>query len=202
MDLSFCGNKVSFLDRYKGNVALNVKHHGYPVLSPATSEILANLDGAVRKSILRFAEEAIRESWWVSMQERARELTLGDLWSDGRSGGWLVFKMTISHLEELIEEAEKACAHCTLAFETHVDSKCPFQASSFQPERGSVLALLEAFRTFSEEVRASLNTVGDTFEQEIIFQLENLDDYGTPGVSAPHGGSEKSPAAFEEHADE
>lgn len=197
-----CGNKADFLDRYRGNVAINVKYHGEPKLSDETLATLKKLDGATRDNVVRFAEEALRDSWWASMQERSRELGLGDLWSDGRSGGWLVFKMTVSELEARFEEVEKKCHHCTLPFSVHVDAKCPFQASSFQPEDPKSYELFEIFRLFSAEVKESLQHAGDTFEEEILFQLENLDDYGASGIPASGGGSETHPAAFEEASEE
>lgn len=202
MALSMCGNKADFLDRYRGNVAINVKYHGDPKLSEETLSRLKQLDGATRDNVVRFAEEALRDSWWASMQERSRELGLGDLWSDGRSGGWLVFKMTVTELETRFEEVERTCHHCSLPYAAHVDAKCPFQASSFQPENPTGYALFELFRSFSTEVKESLQHVGDTFEEEILFQLENLDDDGAPGVSPSGRGSETNPAAFEETPEE
>lgn len=200
MDLSMLGAQADFLDRYRGNLAINVKYHGDPKLSNETLLALKKLDGALRDNVIRYAEEALRENWWVSMQERSRELGLGDLWSEGRSGGWLVFKMTVSALEELIYEVEKRCEHCELSFEQHVEGKCPFEATTFQPAESSTLSLWEAFRTFSAEVKDSIQHVGDQFEDEVLFQLENLDD-DTIGFPAT-GGGEANPPAFQETADE
>lgn len=201
MDLSICGNKADFLDRYKGQVAINVKYHGVPKLSDVTLVKLKELDGATRDNVVRFAEEALRESWWASMQERSRDLGLGDLWSDGRSGGWLVFQMSVAKLEELFQETERSCRHCSLAYDEHLEGKCPFDASSFQPEDPRHLETFEAFRTFSAEVKDSLQHAGDTLEEEILFQLENLDDYVPDGLP-PTGGSETNPPAFQDEQDE
>jgi len=194
--LTLCGEVAPYLDRYKGNVAINVKYTGSPKISTETLNKLTKLDGAVRESILRYAEEGLRESWWASAQERSRELGLGDLWSDGRSGGWLVFKMPVSRLEEAIEEAERGCAHCDLPFSAHVQMKCPFEATTFV-SGNSILELWKNFRVFSEEMTDSLTVVGETFEEEVLFQLENLDD-DTVGLFPPGGGSEANPAAFQE----
>ena len=199
MALTLCGETADFLDRYRGSVAINVKYRGDPKLSPEILATLKKLDGATRDNVVRFAEESLRDSWWASMQERSRELGLGDLWSDGRSGGWLVFKMTTSELEDRIAEAEKSCGHCERPFSVHVDGKCPFEATNFLAGE-TALELWKAFKQFSVEVNESLQHVGDTFEEEVQFQLENLDDY-TVGPPA-QGGSEVSPAAFQEDADE
>jgi hypothetical protein len=199
--LSMCGNKADFLDRYKGNVAINVKYHGDPKLSVETLGALKKLDGATRDKVVRFAEEALKDSWWASMQERSRELGLGDLWSDGRSGGWLVFKMKVVELEERFEEVERRCHHCELPFDKHIDAKCPFQASSFLPEDPKTFELFETFRSFSEEVKDSLQSIGDTFEEEVLFQLENLDDDGATRLPST-GGSEADSEVFQEDADE
>lgn len=201
MDLSMCGNKIDSLDRYRGHVAINVKYHGTPKLSPETLKRLGRLDGSTRDTIVRFAEEALRDSWWATMQERSRELALGELWSEGRSGGWLVFQTTISRLQELIDEVERSCKNCELPFDQHIEGKCPFQASSFVPTDDTNMRMWESYRVFAAEVKDSLLTVGDTLEEEILFQLENLDDDGASGDVAP-GGSEAEPEAFKEGADE
>lgn len=197
MGLSMLGNQADFLDRYKGNVAINVKYHGTPKLSKETLAVLAKLDGATRDNIVRFAEEALRDNWWATAQERSRELGLGDLWTDGRSGGWLVFKMTMSQFEELAEQVEKGCRHCGKSFEHHLDSKCPFEASMFEPEDVRGLEVWNAFHVFASEVKTSLQTIGEGLEDEILFQLENLDDDGAAGVLGT-GGSETNPKAFED----
>jgi hypothetical protein len=198
--LSMCGNQADFLDRYRGNVAINVKYRGDPKLSEKTLLALKKLDGATRDAVVRNAEEAIKDSWWASMQERSRELGLGDLWSDGRSGGWLVFKMTVNELEEKFEEVERRCKYCSLPFDQHVDAKCPFDSTSFTPEDPKNFDLFETFRAFSVEVKESLQHVGETFEDEVLFQLENLDDYASNGL--PTGGSEANPAAFDEDSED
>jgi len=61
--LSMCGNKADFLDRYRGNVAINVKYRGDPKLSDETLVKLKKLDGATRDNVVRFAEEALKDSW-------------------------------------------------------------------------------------------------------------------------------------------
>jgi hypothetical protein len=198
--LTLCGETADYLDRYKGNVAINVKYRGDPKLSEETLAALKKLDGATRDNILRFAEEALRDSWWASMQERSKELGLGELWADGRSGGWLVFKMATSKLEERIYEAEKSCAHCKHPFDVHVDTKCPFDSTHFAAGE-AILELWSAFKQFSVEVHESMQHVGDDLESEIQFQLENLDDDNAVGLP-PRGGSEANPAAFQEGEEE
>ena len=201
MALTLCGETASYLDRYKGNVAINVKYYGEFKLSPETLANLAKLDGAVRGKILRYAEEGLRDNWWASAQDRSRELGLGDLWSDGRSGGWLVFKMPVSKLEEAIEEAERGCAHCELPFSAHVGKKCPFEATNFV-SGNSILELWKSFRVFSEEMMESLNHAGDTFEEEVLFRLDNLDDNDAAGLFPTGGGGDANPAAFQEGEEE
>lgn len=200
MALTLCGETADFLDRYKGSVAINVKYRGDPKLSPETLAALKALDGAMRDKVVRFAEEGLRDSWWASMQERSKELGLGELWSDGRSGGWLVFKMKTSELEERIYEAEKSCAHCSHPYDNHVEGKCPFDSTSFAAGE-TMLELWKSFKQFSVEVHESMQHVGDDLEAEIQFQLENLDDHDAAGLP-PRGGSEKNPAAFQEGEEE
>ena len=95
MALRMLGEEVDFLDRYRGKIAINVKYHREPKLSVDTMEKLTRLDGAVRDQVIRFAEEAVKDSWWATMQERSVDLGLGKLWAEGRSGGWLVFEMSV-----------------------------------------------------------------------------------------------------------
>lgn len=202
MGLSMCGDEADFLDRYRGRVAINVKLRSDPKLSKDTLSKLARLDGAVRDQVVRFAEEALRDSWWATMRERSQVLGLGDLWSEGRSGGWLVFGMTISQFDELVESVEKGCKHCGKRFDHHFEGKCPFEASVFDPEEEAGWKKWNTFKVFYEEVKESLRTIGDALEQEVLFQLENLDDDGAAGHAAA-GGSETDPQAFDEsHEDD
>lgn len=184
MVLEMCGEKADFLDRYRGKVAFNVKYHGTPKLSDSSLAALAALDGAVRESVVKFAEDGLRESWWVSMQERSRELGLGNLWSEGRSGGWLVFDMTVSYLQDLIYEVESQCKFCDLPFEKHPEGKCLFDSSVFSPTESAGLTKWNTLREFSAEVRESIQNIGESFESEVIFQLENLDDDYATGFSS------------------
>jgi len=196
VDLTLCGETAEFLDRYKGNVAINVKYRGNPTLSEETLAALKKLDGATRDNVLRFAEEALRDTWWATMKERAIDLGLGELWSDGRSGGWLVFKMSVSQLEEKIYEAERCCEHCERPYDVHPDGHCPFDSTTFKVG-GTMLELWKSFNLFAAEVRESMEHVGDNLEEEITFQLENLDEDATTGLPTP-GGSDRNSSAFDE----
>lgn len=197
MALMFAGEKADFLDRYKGNVAINVKFYGNPLISEETQQRLKKLDGATRDNVLRYAEEALRDSWWSVMQERSRELGLGNLHSDGRSGGWLVFQFSISWLEERFSQAEEKCVYCDKPYAVHIEQKCPFDGTYFKGDE-ELTSTWHALKQFSEEVKTSLPSVGDGLEDEILFQLENLDD-DTVGFSS--GGSESDPEAFKEQSE-
>jgi len=201
VDLALYGNKADYLDRYKGHVAINVKYRGDPKISKETLAVLAKLDGATREQILRFAEDGLRENWWTSAQERARELALGDLSSDGRSGGWLVLKMTVSELETLVDDAEMRCSNCQTSYAEHTDGKCLFDSTTYVSGLPSCEMIWENLKTFALEMLDSLQKAGDTFEEEILFQLENIDDDAATGFSAT-GGGEPNPTAFDESPDE
>jgi hypothetical protein len=190
--LTLCGETAEFLDRYKGNVAINVKYHGNPKLSEETLAALKKLDGATRDNVLRFAEEALRDNWWATMQERSKELGLGELWSDGRSGGWLVFKMSVSDLEERIYQAERSCEHCSRPYDVHVEGHCPFDSTTFALGK-TMLELWASFNQFSVEVRESMEHVGDNLEEEIVFQLENLDEDAATGLPPTRGATASTP---------
>lgn len=201
MDLALYGNKADYLDRYRGHVAINVKYYGNPKISPETIAVLAKLDGAMREQVLRFAEEGLREGWWAGAQERSRELALGDLSSEGRSGGWLVLKMTVSELEELVLDAERNCTNCHHSYAEHTAGKCLFDSTSFDAEYKSCEMIWANLKAFAEEMKDSLQTAGDTFEEEILFQLENIDDDAAAGLH-PTDGNSDNPAAFDDVPDD
>jgi hypothetical protein len=201
VDLALYGNKADYLDRYRGHVAINVKYYGDPKISKETLAVLAKLDGATREQVLRFAEEGLRESWWAGAQERARNLGLGDLWSEGRSGGWLVLKMTVSELETLVDDAEMRCANCQQSYAKHTEGKCLFDSTTYASGLPSCEMIWANLKEFALEMKDSLQTAGDTFEEEILFQLENIDDDAATGFSAT-GGGESNPTAFDEVPEE
>jgi hypothetical protein len=189
--IQMCGSPADFLEVYRGDLALNVKFHGKLDISEKTLKKLATEIPSERQRarILQYAEEALREVWWSTMQDRADELGLGHLNSSGRSGGWLIFDMSYAYLRDLIEDAEKHCKFCDLHYQQHVDGKCPFSSTVFESTEKGPFETWESFRAFSAEVKESLTSVGAGFEDEVLFQLENLDEDGASGVSTPGGSS-------------
>ncbi len=174
MDLSMCGQPIDYLDSYRGNLALNVKVRRELQLSDVNELALKKLDGAVRDRVYENATESLRDWWWASMEERAQSLFLGKIYSAGRSGGWLIFPMTVSAMNDRIYETERLCKYCPYSFDDHVDGKCPFESTSFAPEHVDVPSLLERYKAFALMVKESLDTIDAAFDAEITFQLENL----------------------------
>lgn len=186
MDLTLFGSPIDFLEEYRSSIALNVKVHKQVKLSDETLAKLTALNKRTREQVLRYAEEAMRENWWATMQDYARHRGLGELSSAGRSGGWLVLQMTRSKLEELVEEAEtqQPCLHCELTWREHVEGKCPFESTTFDPKltvdeaigQFGSFARIEDLRGFADEVKEALANVDGNLDAEVLFQLENLDD--------------------------
>lgn len=187
MDLTLCGDPADFLEIHRGKIALNVKVHSPYQLKKNTLEALSKLSKKQQEKILQFAEENVRENWWASMREFAKELDLGDIWCDGRSGGWLVFDMTYEKIVELIEESERECKHCKESYPHHLEGKCPFQATTFEATNTGPFETWEALRKFAAVVQESLKTVVNDLDPEVQFLLEHLDDEYTTLAPAGQG---------------
>lgn len=208
MDLSMCGEPADFLEVHSGKLALNVKHHKQLAVSSATLARLKKLATRTADRLLMFAEEALRETWWSTMEHRARELFVGGISSEGRQGGWLVFKLTKQQLEELVEEAEAECDHCGKPYAAHIDKKCPFDSSNWAAATNAPLITWEALKLFSGEVKETLATIGDGFEEEVIFQLEHYladnpeDSVGVPTTTSEAKAAADAASAFAEDDDD
>ena len=178
LTLSLGGELLTNYDKYQGCLALNIKCRKPLTLSLETQAKLQVLDAAVRENVESNAVEALRESWWATIDMRAQELALGKLSSGGRSGGWLCFDTKVEDFEELLHRAEEHCAACERSFAQHVNLKCLFEASWFQfTEEGDTTAhKFFALHVFAEEVTASLQTDGEGYEEEVLFQLQHLEE--------------------------
>lgn len=176
MDLTMCGSPADFLEIYRGRLALNVKVGQPYVVNPETLKRLSVFEPSVQNRLLAAAEDAVKEVWWADVRMRAHDLNLGDVYSDGRSGGWLVFKMTFPELERRIEEAESSCKHCERPYALHLEGKCPFDSTEFEPENTVPFQLWKDLRVFSQEVKESLKLVGGSFDEEVQFQIDNYEE--------------------------
>jgi len=176
--LSLCGEQLNNYDIYQGRLALNVKFRRQLTLSSETQAKLQVMDAAVRERVENGAYEALRESWWATMHMRAQELGLGDISCTGRSGGWLLFDLKVSDFEVTLCDVEEHCAACDRPFAEHANLKCLFEASWFQfTENGDAVARkFFTYYVFAEEVEASLQTVGESYEDEVLFQLQCVED--------------------------
>lgn len=185
MDLTMFGSPIDFLEEYHGSVAINIKVRTAATLSDETLVKLGALNKRTREQVIHYAEEGLRDNWLATMQDYARARGLGDLSAMGRSGGWLVLQMTRSKFEEMVEyiETNHPCIHCKECWRKHIDGKCAFDSSTFEPDPkaddpsldGS-LGHFEDLHAFADEVKEALKNVVGDLDAEVRFQLENLDD--------------------------
>jgi hypothetical protein len=179
------GKVATYLDTYHGNVAINVKCRtlGHWLPDKINAEFL-KLDRRSVNIVTTFAYTTVQEDWWDWAKFRVRELELGEIWQGGRSGGWLVFRLTESGLRDRLEEAESACRFCGYPFSVHVEGKCPFEASSFETADPDTEKFFESLCQFGSDVKNSFSTLHERFVEEVLFQLEYLDDgtYRIPSV--------------------
>lgn len=75
-------------DNGRAHPAINVKVHAV-TRSP---EVDAAFPPSVADDIHEAVWEIAVERFWADAEDRAAELHLGRIWSEGRSGGWLAFE--------------------------------------------------------------------------------------------------------------
>lgn len=71
--------------------AINVKSYGSGWNDPRVIELERAQGQEATEAYLQTAWEQYAEEWWIDAADMARELGLGPIEQEGRSGGWLVF---------------------------------------------------------------------------------------------------------------
>lgn len=169
-------------------IAVNVKCHAHPKLVGEYHDmldVLRKADPKIEDVLRTQAWEDVSEAWWDSARTLAKQIALGDVHSEGRSGGWLVLKdWTPSRVEELIEELEVRCVHCDQLEEEHATSSrgqdegediteycnCLFGPTTFVPTKKlgrSAKERLDELSTFTTELERSLELVADTLQHTL-----------------------------------
>jgi hypothetical protein len=97
---------------YASNIAVNVKV--YELAKPWSEEARKAFNALPEKlqdQAVDLAWEDAQRDWWEEARDKARELGLGTVSSEGRSGGWLVLDdWTMDRVEEVAEEVQLCCA--------------------------------------------------------------------------------------------
>jgi len=156
--------------------ACNVKNCGhFGELDPKYKRMLVVLEGrdvASREQLEQQAYELVQELWWEWAQEYAAEEGLGQVYSAGRCGGWLILdEYTWDRLTQSVEVHTSACAHCTFPLEDHVNGKCLFEATTFKSK--------ESQQEFFDRLVAFKKTIEESAEyahEDVKHQLECLID--------------------------
>lgn len=167
----------------KGVLALNVKVYNYK-LPDETKRRLKALTKDQEYSVLEAAEDRAREDFWNWAKERADELDLEKLYSDGRSGGWMILPSFTSYSLEVLQfDLENTCLYCDLDFGNHADGKCLYNAGTFTPDYASGLNTLDRLEQFSKDILAALEGVGDSVDHYLTEEFDNVTVCeGVPGV--------------------
>ena len=167
---------------YTRLVAVNVKYRG-PSPGPVSDEyqrklalIIKHTNGQTEDTIRQWAEDDTREEWWEWAKERAQELKLGAIHSEGRSGGWLVLdNWPTTGIETTCESEQERCKHCDKEEDEHANEQCLFQATSMELVTKLHLEAredLDNLTKYCDEMRASLEYVAANFMHNLEFQID------------------------------
>jgi hypothetical protein len=148
-------------------LAASVKLYKFPSLDNVHQDRLDTMVDAgyvENGSIAEYAFQSLSESWWEDIRERAKSLGLGEVFSAGRSGGWLVLDdYSSSYFLELIERANGSeCFNCGEMFVEHSKGKCLFGPTEYyginsvkdmRRYRWEILKVIRFLRSCSRGVR-------------------------------------------------
>lgn len=173
---------------YTRLVAVDVKYRG-SYNAKLSDEYVRKLyivthhpDGHIEETLREWAEDDTRENWWEWAKDRAQELGLGPVHSEGRSGGWLVFDYwPVSGIETMCEATQDRCVHCDKEEEEHVNEQCLFASTYLEltpklhQESREQLDLLEkCCAKFEESLKHIEQDYRCNLEHQIDRQFEDL----------------------------
>ena len=167
-------------------LALNIKVYSYALSSEIKARV-SRFPKDVAERLVQRAEEDTREYWWYWAEYELLK-TWAPIYSEGRSGGWLVFsKLKRSDLEAIATDDE-VCSRCDGAFEEHVDRKCLFDATEFEASFTYAETLFTTLEGVATQIRQSLDTIGQDVEAHLERLLEDVvDEQAVPGDGAGNG---------------
>jgi len=109
----------------------------------------------------RWAWDTCTNEWWHEMRTYALELTLGEVWAAGRSGGYLVLPgFTRAQIEILTTNAHAMCKNCDRPYDQHPRNKCLFDSTNWVTASPNSERILRNIDTFVQHVSASLTPPG------------------------------------------
>lgn len=189
VEYQFDSHRIGFGDQR--HVAVNVKCHAYPKLTEAQVsmlDVLRKEHPQIEDTLRAQAWDDVSEAWWDGARQLADQAGLGDVHSQGRQGGWLVFKdWTLSRVEELIDEREVRCVHCDQLEEEHACSdelqNCLFGSTTFlpTPKLGrDAREKLDALSVLCTEIENSVELVEDSLKACLEDLIKNRYDDHQP----------------------
>lgn len=174
---------------YKGHVAANVKCHWFPRLPEdqkkkidVLSKDMSRQHGTSDLLDHYYARvwEQTALSWWEWAQDEAKACGLGRIHSAGRQDGWLVTSMQSIDVDEMLEYTEYRCRHCDCEEEQHVNEKCLFHASTWDPVirlAPSSKEKLDALAAYLDQVTDSIDGLADSMTAELCQLID--DEYAS-----------------------
>ena len=148
------------IETHDGHAAINVKHYGFPTL-PEEDEPFGEA-----------AYETIQAMFWEDAIGLAHERGYSCVFSEGRSGGWLVpfYQRGISWNQEMSRNLKRHAVTGVLMMHTW-----PGQGGELgYPEYPSMDSIGERsrFRAYQRSIEAMLEGVGDSIKHEAAYLRE------------------------------
>lgn len=147
---------------YNSKVCVNIKFHHSPRLPKRAKkrlERLIEVEHVEEYEIDNHAFEAAQDDWWEWAKERVGEYGLGEIYSAGRSGGYLVLSMySPERVWEICEDYERECTHCGDPYDEHSLGRCLFDTTRFESTEPGSLELLKQIQAFLKEAEMSIDT--------------------------------------------
>lgn len=162
---------------YHSRVAVCVKNrYGRKELTPLEEQILED-HPKVKEQLEQEAWDDTQYGWWEWAKDEARAAGY-EIYSCGRSGGWLYFDKVDFERVEYWAEYGNRCDACGGEWEDHPTSEC----ASFV-RQGSELQTLKELEALCKMYADSIKQVPELIAERLSFMIEECE-----GLQEPAGG--------------
>ena len=111
--------------------------------------------------------------WWLVATEEARLARVGGIYSDGRSGGWLILdQWTERYFEDTLELT--FCENCKRSSAQHIGPKCLFGPETFDGGSVSALERIQAVVDYVRWVEAYVVHATAMYAENLAYVVEDL----------------------------